>query len=765
MKFILTLTAILILSVQTKASHLMGGEITWECSNGNYIFTLKIYRDCSPVSAAFTTATQTINVVGHPAINTMNATFYALSDLSSQGCGYDCDDPNLPPTPTPGGFGSAQEFVFKTAPIDLGSYVPPTTGWLFYWSTCCRNTNQNLTTQNAGIGIRSKMFSFNGQPASPCYDNSPAFAERPNVAICSGYSFTYNNTTMDNDLDSIHYAWDMPMSDNGITLLNYQSPYSTTNQLPGNPLLNEFTGEVTINPAVGTQGNFATCIRVEAYKCNVKVAEIFREIQVGLSANCSPVFGGGINSPPSIRDAITTLPITNYVDTVYVGDSVSLGLQIQDFDYNPNPFSLQQVTVTANSPQLGTNDTSTTGCLTPPCATLDHTTPYTFPGFGTLSFNWVPGCGHVSVQNGCIQSKSVHQFVINVKDNYCPVPAQNNVVITVVVLGPQLTESNDTLYVQFPNATGYQWYLNGNPIPGATNSYYAALTSGVYSVEATTGSCSLMSAPRNMSIDCNFTPTITGNLMLCPNQTDTLYTQQYDSYQWYKKPIGGSASPIPGATSQTLAIDAFNDAGYYFSVEATDDSCTEMSAEVLVDGWVFLLPTVMSTGDFTTGPNGEAIVCAGDTMYLELMQPYTTNITWYNNGTPIPGATSQILTVYTTGNYTCQGAPQICPNFIQQLGVTIEVQVIVCTDIDEIENDVNIYPNPADQYLYINTGDQSSGISSIVVSDLAGKTMLEVNEIKSKKINLPLASIKEGIYIVKIVQHDQTEVSRKIIVK
>src|SRR5215510_8040249 len=85
---------------------------------------------------------------------------------------------------------------------------------------------------------------------------------------------------------------------------------------------------------------------------------------------------------------------------------------------------------------------------------------------------------------------------------------------------------------------------------------------------------------------CPFDPTVTpNNLILCPNESDTLWTQVYDSYQWYK-----DGNLIPGATNQYYVVNAFTDGGSYFAVSATASSCTEMSPQVLVDGWAFLPP-------------------------------------------------------------------------------------------------------------------------------------------------------------------------------
>lgn len=180
---------------------------------------------------------------------------------------------------------------------------------------------------------------------------------------------------------------------------------------------------------------------------------------------------------------------------------------------------------------------------------------------------------------------------------------------------------------------------------------------------------SFLLLPAAAFAQCTFTPTVTPNdLILCPQEEGVLSTQEYDSYQWYK-----DGEAIDGATEQTLNVEQFADAGYMFSVEATLDGCTEMSEDVMVDGWMFLLPYVIHGGDEPNGIGieGESFFCVGDTMTLTMGMPYTTNITWYRNGEVIDGENDVVLTITTSGSYTGSGAPETCPNYIAGVGVDV----------------------------------------------------------------------------------------------
>jgi hypothetical protein len=108
---------------------------------------------------------------------------------------------------------------------------------------------------------------------------------------------------------------------------------------------------------------------------------------------------------------------------------------------------------------------------------------------GGVSFVWsnnsssqnltvnTPGTYTVTVtdNNGCISSTSVNVVVSP------PPPA------VITPGGPVLICSNNPATLTANSGPGYtyQWFLNSNPIPGATNSQYAASDTGMYTVRVT----------------------------------------------------------------------------------------------------------------------------------------------------------------------------------------------------------------------------------------------------------------------------------------
>jgi hypothetical protein len=240
-------------------------------------------------------------------------------------------------------------------------------------------------------------------------------------------------------------------------------------------------------------------------------------------------------------------------------------------------------------------------------------------------------------------------------------------------------------------------------------------------------------------------PTISGDNMLCPEGTGTVTTQQYDSYQWYMRYfMSEDTLMIDGANSQTLTMDAYTYSASYLIVEVTENGQTAMSPEFFVDGYAFAGITAMTEGDFTQGEDGEFIICEGDTLWFTLMMPYDTNITWFHEGGEISGEEGTTLVVTEAGGYTVSGAPAVCPDFVQNLGTTMEVITTDCgLGIGEEELSVSLYPNPANDQLTI----AFEGEADYTIISLSGSELLSG---KASGQPIDISSLSAGAYLIKI---------------
>lgn len=428
------------------ASHQLGGEITWECQpNGQFVFTMKLYRDCG--GASLPTSAQNLSVTGAGApVGNITLNYISTTDITPTTT--TCSNP-LSCTGATSGSGAMEEYLYVSNPVTLNG-TPGAGGWTFSWSSCCRPSSL-VYGANASYYLRAKMFAYNGQNTFPCFDSSPFFAERPTTVLCPGYAFSFNHLAVDNEIDSIQYDWDQALTAAN-TSVNYTFPYTFNNPVPGNPTLDPGTGVIVINNA-NTIGSFPTCVKVTAYKCQQKVAEIYRDIPI-IFANCSPLPSGNPNQPPQVTispiepgDLFTGIPAgaTNFTDTVVAGTFVQFDIQSTDFEFNQDG-SAQLNILKPNGIQFGNQFfDQNNGCINAPCAYLgDGNNPPTLPiqaTFGVQSrFNWQTDCSHLKSVS-CSKLSSTYSFILKVEDDNCPAPGANYITVSITVIAPPPVES------------------------------------------------------------------------------------------------------------------------------------------------------------------------------------------------------------------------------------------------------------------------------------------------------------------------------------
>ncbi|MEO8148959.1 MAG: gliding motility-associated C-terminal domain-containing protein [Bacteroidia bacterium] len=462
-RILLACFTLLLMITNARASHLMGGEITWKClPTGQFRFFMKVYRDCNGIPFG---PPVSLDVHNHPSLSSISMNLVSQTDISPT-CNPGSGNPITCAGATGSTAGAVEEFIFQSNPITI-SGTPPAAGWIFSWGSCCRNAAiTNLTGAGSdGFTLRAKMFAYNGLNTNPCYDSSPIFVETPNTIICSGYPFRYNHNAVDPELDSLVYSWEKPLDQwtagawtaTNPAPLTFTGGYSYTNPLPGpafNPLnvaavLDASTGDITYTSY--TNGVFVTVNKVSSYKCGQLVSEVFREIQVALlpCPSLNPP-STAPNHPPqvTIYDHIKGIYYpanSTIVDTVYAGQNVWIEFTGIDTDVDsslaiiqPWTGGYQSMILNASGGEFGTGFSSTTtGCPITPCATLNPTPPTPPSPFYTVSnLYWQTTCDHLGYSTGCLNFENVYTFIIKVYDDYCPAPGISVNTVKIVLLAP-----------------------------------------------------------------------------------------------------------------------------------------------------------------------------------------------------------------------------------------------------------------------------------------------------------------------------------------
>ncbi|MFI5221167.1 MAG: T9SS type A sorting domain-containing protein [Bacteroidia bacterium] len=243
------------ISDKAKASHNVGGEITYACTStpGNYLVTLVLYRDCSGIPLGNCTSTScnlscsyNLSVTGADAtcngtsFSTFNVSLISVSDAGSNvsvcpSSKSVCNNMGCitAGTYTPG----VEKYTFQGI-FNPGSLSVPTTCCMVRISLteCCRSGAIN--TGPAGNTFYIETI-FN-RCVAPC-NSSPVFKNDPVIVICGGMQFHYNMGAIDPDHDSLSYSFTPALAGAGSSV-TYTAPYSYDAPMP-------YTGGVKTAPS------------------------------------------------------------------------------------------------------------------------------------------------------------------------------------------------------------------------------------------------------------------------------------------------------------------------------------------------------------------------------------------------------------------------------------------------------------------------------------------------------------------------------------
>lgn len=436
-KLSVLITFLFVLSF-SHASHILGGDLTWKCQGGQYVFELAYYRDCN--GADVNSVAVSINVWGHPTLTAITLPFVSREDFSPQ-----CTEVSGGPSQLTCGVGSnggtglgaIEKIIYRSAPTTING-TPPAEGWVFTYDECCRSANISNLLNPSTYGLTLRAIIYDSNSGSGCVDNSPQFLQDPYFVSCAGDDYEYNMNAVDPDLDSLNIRFESihnyldgnpynpPSNPANIPYVN---GFSATSPTP-NVAMNSSNVPAQINSTSGNltfksfnAGTYVVKIVAESYRNGTLIGQVDREMQL-IVTNCI-----GTNSKPIIAAPFGT----SFETTVFAGDPVNFSLNATDIELLQDG-TPQSNTLTASGLNFSNNFVSTTNCLIAPCPTLNTTPPITMSQGVSTTFNWQTDCNHlVHPFTGELRDEVPYHFVFKVKDDYCPTPKVSYATVTINV--------------------------------------------------------------------------------------------------------------------------------------------------------------------------------------------------------------------------------------------------------------------------------------------------------------------------------------------
>lgn len=442
-RLLLSIALLLAFSPISSASHILGGEVTWRCDTaGKFIFEVTLYRDCRGASVPSTISVKT--PIGGVQAN--------LDTVISR------------PNTCSGSLNPCQEgysaHKYETDPVRI-SGTPPPQGWSISYATCCRLNSPSIAG-SGGIFLEARIYPFtpegasNPNQVSPCYDQSPVFADLPTSYQLSNSTRSHHFTAYDRDHDSLFYRLESPLLSE-FTPVSWNPGYSASQPFPnsatdpGNQdvVLDSVRGKFTV--ALGpdaTAGYFYSSMVVESWRYGDStlgpqlIAEVKREIPLTIFKSDSSLYcnsGNQINSAPVAMIDTTQFPQVRrndgaYMLDVYAGDTAAFTLVASDQDLLGD-CSFQTVKFSSS----GTQANNVVNNSIQPCGGIQPCADFS-PGSGQSSFNnqianqvnfkWATDTQHIYNRYG----RSSYLFLARFEDNFCPSSAGTTIPIIVNVI-------------------------------------------------------------------------------------------------------------------------------------------------------------------------------------------------------------------------------------------------------------------------------------------------------------------------------------------
>lgn len=279
---ILLISLLLLNFGSLKATHIIGGEIFYDClGDGNFKITVRIYRDCLLGQAPFD---DPLTVSIYDAQGNLYTNLALFNPIITN---------ILPGSINPCYQGDAAvcvEEAFYTDNINLPFSAG---GYTLVYQRCCRN-NSILNIYDPGDTGATYTISIPPSAWTEC-NSSPRYSQFPPIVLCINDPLIFDHSATDPDGDSLVYSFcdpfegasaDFPMPVPSAAppfgFANFISPYSANYPLASNPAVavNPITGQLTGEPIM--LGQFVVAVCVSEYRNGVLLSVNKRDFQFNI---------------------------------------------------------------------------------------------------------------------------------------------------------------------------------------------------------------------------------------------------------------------------------------------------------------------------------------------------------------------------------------------------------------------------------------------------------------------------------------------------
>jgi gliding motility-associated-like protein len=412
--FVLTLS----LSNISKASHMMGGDMSYQClGNGKYKITAKIYRDCRGISFSGPSFGVFAGTNGG---NGCGSSGLSISRTGIKDVTPRCSTASSPCSPQ-NTYGTGEGIEEHTYEVTVDFTKSPLSGYVnkstccevtFYIGQCCRNGAITTGPSNNDFYTTCMINICNIKKTTNKCNSSPTLSNAPIGFLCCNQAYYFNNGAIDTvDYDSFSYGLTNGISGLPNSSVSYSSPFTaryfmtpycippTSITCTPNPKTNPprglffdtSSGDIILTPtkcdevaiAVITITEWRKDSATSNYLC---IGKTRRELEFIVRDNC------GYNKPPKL--------VGPFYWAVCEGDTLKVRVETEDETFSPYQVVPDTTTLTWNSVIPGATFTVAKKANWP-----EERLAY-------ADFEWCPKPG--------MADDNLYYFTARVTDNHCP---------------------------------------------------------------------------------------------------------------------------------------------------------------------------------------------------------------------------------------------------------------------------------------------------------------------------------------------------------